>query len=137
VDVPVLWGLLLLVDLATTGLMNRTMRHAVLDPKDDLLQQIIFRYQVAYLAGSIALGWLYFAGAEACPRLQATPGKWLLRMQLVDRLGGRTALWRTTLRFLLKPLSAAALMLGFLMVAVNRRKRSLHDLLSGCYVVRR
>ena len=45
------------------------------------------------------------------------------------------ALTFVLLRNLLKLLSAAILMIGFLMAGWTRRKQALHDKLTGCYVV--
>lgn len=136
VDVPLLWGLLILLGIATTWLMNGAVERAVLDPEGRLLRQIITRYQIANLAASVILVWIYGAALEAGP-LRATPGKWVLGIRLADRDGRRLTLWRATLRLLLKPLSAAPLLLGFVMAGLNRHKRALHDYLSGSYAVRR
>jgi uncharacterized RDD family membrane protein YckC len=46
--------------------------------------------------------WLYFAGLEASP-LQATLGKRLAGLRVVDRRGGRVGFWTATLRYVFTP----------------------------------
>ncbi|MBN2872531.1 MAG: RDD family protein [Halothiobacillaceae bacterium] len=81
-------------------------------------------------------GWLYYAFLESSA-WQATPGKRLLGMKVVDRQGERIGFWRATGRHFAKILSALILLVGFLMVAFTRRKQGLHDILAGCLVVNR
>ncbi len=78
----------------------------------------------------------YFAGMETLP-LDATAGKFVLRLRVTNREGKRLSRVDAKLRNLLKPVSALLLMIGFLMAAWSERKQALHDLLAGALVLRR
>jgi len=78
---------------------------------------------------------VYFAIPEGTRR-GASPGKLVMRLHVARTDGAAAGLGRSVLRTALKPLSAAPLMLGFLMAGWNRRKQALHDLLSRSVVLR-
>lgn len=77
----------------------------------------------------------YFVLMESTAR-GASLGKMVLRIRVARADGGRTGLGRSLARTALKPVSALPLMLGFVVAGWNRKKQALHDLLSGCVVVR-
>ncbi len=77
----------------------------------------------------------YFVLMESTTR-GASLGKMLLRIRVALPDGTRTGLVRSLARTALKPVSALPLMLGYLIAGWNRKKQALHDLLSGCVVVR-
>ncbi|WP_322520561.1 RDD family protein [Guyparkeria halophila] len=81
-------------------------------------------------------GWFYYAFFESSA-WQATPGKRLLGMKVVDRQGAQIGFWRATGRHFGKILSAFILLIGFLMIAFTRRKQGLHDIMASCLVVNR
>jgi uncharacterized RDD family membrane protein YckC len=66
--------------------------------------------------------------------LQATPGKLLLNMKIVDKEGNRIAYLRSLMRFISKFISGI-LAIGFLMVAFTKYKQGLHDKIAGTLVV--
>jgi uncharacterized RDD family membrane protein YckC len=66
----------------------------------------------------------------------ATPGKLALALKVVDaRTGGRPSTGRLVLRFLCYLVSALPLYLGFLWIAVDRRKQGWHDKIAGTVVI--
>jgi uncharacterized RDD family membrane protein YckC len=67
---------------------------------------------------------------------QATPGKLIWGLKVVDRSGNRISLLRSLGRFFGKYLSSLILCIGYLMVAFDARKRGLHDRLAGTYVIK-
>lgn len=67
----------------------------------------------------LVVGWLYFAPLESS-RLQASLGKRLLGLRVIDLDGRRVLFLRATVAFLL--------------AAFTARKQALHDLLAGCLV---
>ena len=77
----------------------------------------------------------YFVGSEASA-LQGTPGKKFLRLKVTDLHGRRVSLWRACMRNLAKCVSCATLGIGGLMCAWTRQKQCLHDIMSGCLVLR-
>ena len=84
----------------------------------------------------VLLWWLYFALLESS-RLQATLGKLALAIKVTTLDGRRIGFWRATLRTVAKYLSAAILLIGFIMAGLTRRRQALHDLLAGTLVVDR
>lgn len=80
-------------------------------------------------------GWLYFALMESSFR-QGTIGKIALGLRVTDLNGERISFLRATGRYFGKILSGMILMIGYLMAAFTDKKQALHDLLSGCLVLR-
>lgn len=80
--------------------------------------------------------WLYFAWLESGPK-QATFGKRLLGMKVVDYKGGRIGFGRATGRTFAKLLSYTLMYIGFIMAGMTNRKRTLHDFIAQTYVVRK
>ena len=67
-----------------------------------------------------------------------TPGKMLLNIQVVDAHGDKPNLIRVVLReFLGKVVSRSTLLIGYLWIIWDPRKRAWHDYIGGTYVVRR
>jgi uncharacterized RDD family membrane protein YckC len=77
---------------------------------------------------------IYWAVMESS-RYQASFGKMIFGMQVVDRDGKRLSLPTAIGRNLLKILSAIILFVGFMMAGWTRRKQALHDKIMSCFVV--
>ena len=97
---------------------------------------------------SVPLSFLFFELAPAMPLLGAaavvafwryrgaTPGKLAVGVRIVDaRTGGTPGTGRLVLRLLCYVLSAVPLYLGFLWIAVDRRKQGWHDKIAGTLVI--
>lgn len=80
--------------------------------------------------------WIYWAVLESSP-LQATLGKRALDLAVTDLHGNRISFWRATARFWSKVISAIPLFVGFFMIPFTEKCQGLHDVLSGCLVLRR
>jgi uncharacterized RDD family membrane protein YckC len=78
--------------------------------------------------------WVYFAGLESS-EWQATVGKKILGMKVVNAAGQRINFIKATVRYVAKILSSFILMIGFIMVAFTARKQGLHDFIAGTTVV--
>ena len=65
-----------------------------------------------------------------------TPGKMLLRLRIIRVTGEEVGYGRAFVRWIGQILSLLPLGIGFLMVALSRKKQGLHDKLAGTYVVR-
>jgi uncharacterized RDD family membrane protein YckC len=85
--------------------------------------------------GGFVLTWMYSAGLESSP-WQATLGKKLFGLVVVDLAGNRLSLARATGRFAAKFLSGLFFGLGFIMIGRNERKQGLHDDLAHTLVLR-
>lgn len=80
------------------------------------------------LIGVVVVGFWRYCGA--------TPGKLAVALKVVDaRTGGRPSTGRLVLRFLCYLVSALPLYLGFLWIAVDRRKQGWHDKIAGTVVI--
>ncbi len=67
---------------------------------------------------------------------QATPGKMLMGLKVVRQDGAKMQVRDSVLRYLGKIISAAILMIGFLIVIFDKKKRALHDLIAQTYVIK-
>lgn len=78
--------------------------------------------------------WLYFAFLESS-RLQGTIGKKILGVRVVDQYGFRISFGRATVRYFSKILSGI-LLIGYIMIAVTKRKQGLHDFIAGTVLIK-
>lgn len=78
--------------------------------------------------------WPYYAYFESSAR-QATLGKQLFGLRVVDQHGVRLGFGHATLRHFAKVLSAMPLYLGFIVIAFNERKLGLHDIVARTCVI--
>lgn len=92
--------------------------------------------QLMAMAMSIVISWLYFSAMESSS-LQGTVGKLAIGIKVTDLKGNRITFGRATGRFVGRILSSMIFGIGFLMVAVTKRKQGLHDLMADCLVVDR
>lgn len=77
---------------------------------------------------------IYWILADAS-RYQGSLGKRMLSLKVAGERGRRLRLAEAAGRNLLKILSAATLLIGFMMAGWTRRKQSLHDKIAGSYVL--
>jgi uncharacterized RDD family membrane protein YckC len=85
------------------------------------------------LDGFIAI--LYFTYFESSLR-QASIGKQLLNIKVVDKNGFRLTPFNALVRNISKILSAFILFIGYLMAAFDAQKQSLHDKIAGTFVIK-
>jgi uncharacterized RDD family membrane protein YckC len=85
--------------------------------------------------GSIAaiVSTAYFAGFE-CSRLQATPGKILLGLQVTNGRGERIGFLRAVLRFIMKALSGSLFGLAYLTCLITDNRQTVHDVVMNTLV---
>jgi len=95
-----------------------------------------------FLAGiaAVLLGligdWLYHARMQSSPR-QATYGKQFMGLKVTGLAGEPVSFAQATGRHFAKFLSTFAVMVGFVIAAITRKKQALHDMVAGTLVVRR
>lgn len=92
-------------------------------------------FLVISLIVSTIVNWLYFAIMESSSK-QGTLGKMALNIKVTDEQGNRISFARATGRYFGKFLSTFLLMFGYIMAGFTKRKQALHDILSGCLVVK-
>ncbi|MEO5618512.1 MAG: RDD family protein [Candidatus Eisenbacteria bacterium] len=81
------------------------------------------------------LSWLYSALLESS-RWQATLGQQLMDIRVADRGGRRISFARASGRHFGQLLSFLTLGIGYLMIAFTAKKQALHDVISGCVLIR-
>ena len=82
---------------------------------------------------------LYFTAFESS-RLQATPGKLILKLRVTDMTGKSIPVWRALLRSIAKIISGLPILLlgaGYLMAAWTEKGQALHDLIVQTLVLER
>lgn len=87
-----------------------------------------------YSLSKLAVLFPYFTLLESS-RLQATLGKLLFGIKVIDLSGNRVSFARATGRLFAKILSGQVLLIGYLMAAFTERRQALHDLLAGTLVI--
>jgi len=91
---------------------------------------IIAAYGVLF----VIIPWFYFAGFE-CSRGMATPGKTVMNIVVTDRTGSRVTFSRATIRHFVKYISAAIVLIGFIMIGLTKKRQGLHDRAADCLVI--
>lgn len=86
-------------------------------------------------ATSAIFTWLYSAFLESSAK-QGTLGKVILGLKVTDYNNQRISFARATARYFSKFISAAILMIGFIMVAFTAKKQGLHDIIAGTLVIK-
>jgi uncharacterized RDD family membrane protein YckC len=84
----------------------------------------------------VPLGWAYFALQEAS-RHQATFGKRMCGLKVTDMSGVKISLLRATVRYFAKFLSAAFMLIGFIMAAFTDKHQALHDVIAETVVLKK
>ena len=80
------------------------------------------------------LMWPYFAIMESSKH-QATVGKLVCRLRVVDIAGNRISFGRATGRYFARALSATLGMLGVAMILFTKLNQSLHDMMTNTVII--
>ncbi|MFZ5433730.1 MAG: RDD family protein [Calditrichota bacterium] len=107
-------------------------------PVTQILSWFRFEFTFLFIKISWSAGifwWLYYALFESSV-LQATPGKLICRAIVADLKGNRISFWRASNRFFSKIVTGLTFGIGFIILPFMPNKQTLHDLLSGCVVLR-
>jgi uncharacterized RDD family membrane protein YckC len=87
-------------------------------------------------AVSLIVNWIYFAWQESSAK-QATIGKQAVGIKVCTENGERLSFANATGRYFAKILSTIILLIGFLMVAFDKKGQGLHDKLAKTFVIYR
>lgn len=127
---------------AAMGISNPFFNHRAGTPLNETLTQWGPTFLFLCVCFFAAESWLYFALSESS-RWHATLGKRFLGLYVADAAGKPVDFWRASLRFCGGRLLAHVPVLGgyyividCLFVGFAPSKRALHDMLSGCLVLR-
>lgn len=100
------------------------------------LISVVFKVLALHSLGlDVLLSLLYTPFFEAS-ELQATPGKALLDMRVVNLNGERITFKKAFIRFLVRIVSGLLLCFGYFMMLFTEKKQTLHDLAAETLVVR-
>ncbi len=114
------------------GLLLKTLD----GPERDALSGMLSVAALVSLLPFLLFGqWLYHAAFESSA-WQATPGKRLLGLRVLDEEGRPLAFGRASARYVARWASGLLFNLGYVMAAFTARKQALHDLIAGTIVVR-
>jgi len=102
--------------------------------RPDWLYQVVVGSMSLWLVRSFA-EWAYFSTFQ-CSSRQATPGQMALGLRVTGLDGGRIGFGRASGRYFASWLSAALLLIGFIMGAFTERRQTLHDMVASTLVVR-
>jgi len=118
--------------LSHTPNLQMRLLLAALNPDTPLPPEALF---YGSLSNIVSLGILvfYFAGFHAAHG--QTPGKQLLRVRVVDSAGQRPTFIQTFWRAVILVVTINLFLLPLLYVFFNAQKRTLHDVITGTYVV--
>lgn len=84
---------------------------------------------------SFSATWIYFAAFHSS-KWQATLGKKIVGIKVVDMNGNRIRFGRATGRFFAKAFLSGILYIGYLIATFTEKKQALHDLIAGTMVVK-
>jgi uncharacterized RDD family membrane protein YckC len=98
-----------------------------------VIPSLAMGYIIPYVGG-IVLGLLYTPIFLASP-LQATPGKALMGIAVVDENGNTITLKTSIIRYVSTILSGLILCIGYLMNLFTAKRQTLHDVLAGTVVI--
>ena len=96
---------------------------------DNIERMFLIGYVLA-----IPLQWIYFIVLESSSR-QATLGKAVLGIKVVDLNGNRISPARSAGRNFGKFISGFIVNVGFIMIAITKKKHGLHDVMAKCLVI--
>lgn len=110
----------------------------------DVVLWVVFSLAVAFLpideefygVMGFIIAWMYY-GLLDSSSWQGTIGKKVMNIAVCDLDGNRISFLRASTRYFLHILSYIILFFGYLMVVFTRRKQALHDMISGCVVVKK
>jgi uncharacterized RDD family membrane protein YckC len=83
------------------------------------------------------LVWTLYYGATESSTMQATFGKKICGLMVIDEAGNRLSFKKAAFRFLAQLLSIAPLGFGIWAIANDEKKQGWHDVMLGCYVIKK
>jgi len=82
------------------------------------------------------IAWLYYALLESST-WQGTIGKKIAGISVCDMEGKRISFWRASSRYFMHILSNITMLIGYIMPVFTEKKQTLHDIVSGCVLVKK
>ncbi|MBP3039679.1 RDD family protein [Bacillaceae bacterium Marseille-Q3522] len=85
----------------------------------------------------LSTGYAFYAIMMPASKYQATLGKYIFGLKIVDESGIKLTPQQSAIRYFSQILSGITLFIGYIMIAFTKEKRGLHDLLAKTYVVKK
>jgi uncharacterized RDD family membrane protein YckC len=131
--VPIIVGTAMLMGLA--GVISSLPRGR--DPFGEGFPPVFAEFFVAVFLVSAGASWLYYALLESSD-WQGTAGKKALGLEVTDMTGAKVSFGRASGRFFGRFVTQLIpLGFGFILAGITEKKQALHDMISGCLVLRR
>ena len=102
----------------------------------DIMIPLVASAISAIALSAFLITWLYYALLQSSSR-QATIGKMVLNLEVVDAYGERISFATASLRYFAKILSSLFMMIGYIMAAFTYQNQALHDMIAKTYVVQK
>lgn len=80
--------------------------------------------------------WIFYNGLFESSVYQATIGKMILKIKVIDLYGKKMSVLRAVFRCISTIISILPIGLGIWYITTDPKKRGWHDLISGCYVIK-
>jgi uncharacterized RDD family membrane protein YckC len=90
----------------------------------------------SYILGHMVLLSLIYQVVCNSSKMQATVGKWVFQLKVVDDNGERISAERAIGRYFASYLSMFLFCIGYLMIVWGKNKKSLHDVMAGTAVIK-
>jgi uncharacterized RDD family membrane protein YckC len=133
IDAMVITGCNFVVNPGYMGMVRYQYSYHNLEYSENMFAEMsLFRVTII----AVIIRWLYFTLLESS-KWQATVGKKLLGLQVIDENGNCIGFGRANARYWSKIISAIILCIGFIMAGFTEKKQALHDIIAKTLVVRR
>lgn len=122
-----------LVDGIILSLISGVLTYAIGTPSPSAGWSSLAYEPGSFLTLLVVCGYYVYFETSA---KQATPGKQLFDLKVVKQDGTKITAGTSIGRYFSKILSAVIMLLGYIMVAFDGKKRALHDRIVGTYVIK-
>lgn len=123
-----------LIDLLSDPLVLAEER-TLTDAEAFVMIGFIFKYAIFIGVISLVTTWLYYALLHSS-KWQATLGKKLLGIKVVDLTGNKVSFGRATGRFFSKMFLSGILLIGYIIAAITEKQQALHDIIAKTIVIK-
>ncbi|WP_294347255.1 RDD family protein [Prosthecochloris sp.] len=120
--------IVLLIPSMLFAFLQRELTQAATTEIDQTAQEF------SIFLNSVIFNWIYCASLQSSV-WQATIGKKIVGLKVVDENGRRISFGRATGRYFASMISAVFFCIGYMMVGWTSRKRGLHDSMAGTFVI--
>jgi uncharacterized RDD family membrane protein YckC len=82
------------------------------------------------------IGWFYYAILESMPT-QGTIGKIVMKLRVTNMKEEPVTFARASARYFARYITTATIGIGYIIIAFTKKKQALHDMISGCLVMKK